>query len=272
MLYYDKGDDYMAKYSNLDKRMKRYEAASDVVLTRRMPVVLRFDGSHFHTFTKGFAKPFDEIMMRTMQDTMIELCQNIQGAVFGYTQSDEITIVVIDYQTLETDAWFDYRLEKMCSIGASMASRFFNKHFIENVQTVFDEKVANSPTKMLSDTDMAIYNMYTKKFFMADFDCRAFNVPREDVCNCVLWRQKDAEKNSIQALAQSLYTHSELRGISTANLQNKMFTEKGVNWSELSVPKKRGSACRKNNKKWELDLNMPIIQENREYVEKLIML
>ena len=262
----------MAKYSNLDKRMKRYEASSDIVLTRRMPVVLRFDGSHFHTFTKGFQKPFDEIMMKTMQDTMIALCKNIQGAVFGYTQSDEITIVVIDYQTLESNGWFNYRVEKMCSIGASMASRFFNKFFIENVQRVYDEKCAASPTKLLSDEDMEAYERYARRFFMADFDCRAFNVPKEDVCNCVLWRQKDAEKNSIQALAQSLYSHSELEGLSNRDLQNKMFTEKGINWNDLPTPQKRGSACRKHNRKWLLDLNMPIIQEDRDYVEKVIFI
>ena len=258
----------MAKYSALDKRMKRYEAASDVVLTRRMPVILRFDGSHFHTFTRGFQKPFDEIMMKTMQDTMLDLCKNIQGAVLGYTQSDEITIVVIDYQTLETDAWFDYRVEKMCSIGGSMAARFFNKHYMENVEEMFFGKT--HPKDYLTSEEEKLYKMYSKKYFEADFDCRAFNVPREDVCNCVLWRQKDAEKNSIQALAQSLYSASELKGISCANLQNKMFTEKGINWNELSVPKKRGSSCRKNNKKWELDLNMPILKDDRDYVEKLI--
>jgi dihydroxy-acid dehydratase len=93
----------MAKHTALDNRMKRYEASSDIYLTRRMPVVLRFDGSHFHTFTRGFQKPFDDVMINAMQKTMLDLCKNIQGAVWGYTQSDEITVVVIDYQALDTD-------------------------------------------------------------------------------------------------------------------------------------------------------------------------
>lgn len=264
----------MAKYSNFDKRMKRYEASSDIVLTRRMPVVLRFDGSHFHTFTRGFKKPFDEILIKTMQDTMLDLCKNIQGAVFGYTQSDEITIILIDYQTLESNAWFNYRLEKMCSIGSSMASRFFNQHFIENVELFYGKRrMHNWQTQSimgLSQDELRQYNIYKKRYFSADFDCRAYNIPKEDICNCVLWRQKDAAKNSVQSLAQSMYSASELKGISCENLKAKLLKEKGINWDDLPTIQRHGSACRKCNKVWDLDVDMPNIQLNREYVEKVI--
>lgn len=249
------------KYTSLDVRMKRYEAVSDVVLMRRTPVILRLDGSHFHTFTRGFKKPFDSILIKTMQQTMEALCNDIQGAVFGYTQSDEITIVLCDYKTLETSAWFDNRLEKLCSIGASKASRYFNKFFIENVNIA----MANYE---ITEAD---FNRYSKKFFTADFDCRAFNIPKEEVCNCVIWRQNDAEKNSIQSLAQSLYSHKELNGLKCNQLQNKMFTEKGVNWSELPTYCKRGSACIKDeNGKWFIDYDMPILKENRDYLERFV--
>ena len=246
------------KYTSLDVRMKRYEVVSDVVLMRRTPVILRFDGSHFHTYTRGFEKPFDNVMMETMQRTMEALCNDIQGAVFGYTQSDEITIVLCDYKTLETSAWFDNRLEKLCSVGASKASRYFNKFFIEVTEKAYNNKEV---------TDK-MYEKYKSRYFTADFDCRAFNIPKEEVCNCVIWRQNDAEKNSIQSLAQSLYSHNELKGLKCNQLQNKMFTEKGVNWSELPTYCKRGSACIKDeNGKWFIDYDMPIIKENREYVE-----
>ena len=249
------------KYTSLDVRMKRYEAVSDVVLMRRTPVILRFDGSHFHTYTRGFEKPFDSAMMETMQKTMEALCNDIQGAVFGYTQSDEITIVLCDYKTLETSAWFDNRLEKLCSVGASKASRYFNKFFIEVTEKAYKNKEV---------TDK-MYEKYKSRYFAADFDCRAFNIPKEEVCNCVIWRQNDAEKNSIQSLAQSLYSHKELNGLKCNQLQNKMFTEKGVNWSELPTYCKRGSACIKDeNGKWFIDYDMPIIKENREYVENLV--
>lgn len=249
------------KYTSLDVRMKRYEAVSDIVLMRRTPVILRFDGSHFHTYTRGFEKPFDNVMMETMQRTMEALCNDIQGAVFGYTQSDEITIVLCDYKTLETSAWFDNRLEKLCSVGASKASRYFNKFFIEVTEKAYNNKEV---------TDK-MYEKYKSRYFTADFDCRAFNIPKEEVCNCVIWRQNDAEKNSIQSLAQSLYSHNELKGLKCNQLQNKMFTEKGVNWSELPTYCKRGSACIKNeNGKWFIDYDMPILKENRDYIEKFV--
>ena len=250
------------KYTSLDVRMKRYESVSDVYLMRRTPVILRLDGSHFHTYTRGFEKPFDNVLITTMQKTMEALCNDIQGAVFGYTQSDEITIVLCDYKTLETSAWFDNRLEKLCSVGASKASRYFNKFFME----IVEEKI--STDESLSEK---LRDKYRSRYFTADFDCRAFNIPKEEVCNCVIWRQNDAEKNSIQSLAQSLYSHKELNGLKCNQLQNKMFTEKGVNWSELPTYCKRGSACIKdNNGKWFIDYDMPILKENRDYLERFV--
>ena len=275
------------KYTSLDVRMKRYEAVSDVFLMRRTPVILRFDMCHGHTFTKGFDKPFDSVYMATMQKTMEALCNDIQGAVFGYTQSDEITIVLCDYKTFETSAWFDNRLEKLCSVGASKASRYFNKFFMEIVEKrisidntnaidevfadIFGKQYNRKGNKEIEPLSDKLRDKYRSRYFTADFDCRAFNIPKEEVCNCVIWRQNDAEKNSIQSLAQSLYSHNELKGLKCNQLQNKMFTEKGVNWSELPTYCKRGSACIKNeNGKWFIDYDMPILKENRDYLERFV--
>lgn len=249
------------KKDSLGERMKGYEGVSNIRLTCRTPVILRLDGRSFHSFCKGFQKPFDEILMSTMQQTMVELCRSIQGCVFGYTQSDEISLILVDYEKLESSAWFDDKVQKMCSVAASMTSRYFNRLFIENVQLAMQNE-------QYKDMD---FSKYTKKFFSADFDCRVFNVPKEDVCNCIIWRQKDAERNSIQMLAQSLYSHKELQGISCNDLQNKMFTEKGINWNELKTYCKRGSACRRDNEgQWKLDLDMPILQGDRWYIEDCI--
>ena len=166
--------------------------------------------------------------MKTMQDTMIELCKNIQGAVLGYTQSDEITVVVIDYQTLESDGWFNYRVEKMCSIGASMASRFstsfssrmYKEYMIRSVrqapQSCYLMKIWRLMNDMQSDfswqTLTVVRLMFLRKMFVIVF-CGDRKMLRK-----------------IQSLAQSLYSHSELKCLSNRDLQNKMFTEKGINW------------------------------------------
>ena len=115
---------------DLGKRMKEYyEGIPKTKLMRRTPVALRLDGKAFHTFTKGFKKPFDDVLIKTMQETAKFLCENIQGTVMAYTQSDEITLILVDYKKLDTSAWFDYKVQKMCSIAASMATMAFNKIF-----------------------------------------------------------------------------------------------------------------------------------------------
>lgn len=121
----------MPVHDDLGIRMKTfYEQVPKTRLIRRCPVAIRIDGKAFHTFTRKFQKPFDEILIKSMQDTMKYLCENIQGCVLGYTQSDEITLILVDYKKLTSDAWFDYEVQKMCSIAASMTTMAFN-NFLE---------------------------------------------------------------------------------------------------------------------------------------------
>lgn len=98
-------------YSEFDKRMKEYEYVTRNYLIKKTPVIIRIDGKASHTFTKGLKKPFDDILSNTMQQTMECLCKSIQGCVLGYTQSDEISLILIDYQDIDTDAWFDYNIQ-----------------------------------------------------------------------------------------------------------------------------------------------------------------
>ena len=253
------------KKDSLGDRMKRYESVSKNTLVSRMPVVLRLDGCHFNSFTKGFVKPFDDVLIKSMQDTMKYLCENIQGCVFGYTQSDEITLVLVDYQNIKTSPWLGNEVQKMCSVAASMAGMFFARCFAYNA--------------LIAEVDDEQYKKYENAIARgAYFDCRAFNVPKEDLMNCILWRQQDATRNSIQSLAQANFSHKELYCLNTSQLQNKLFLEKGINWNDLSVDKKRGSACIKNyytengkmRSKWVIDDNIPILTQDRMYIEKLI--
>lgn len=255
------------KGDSLGDRMKRYEAVSKSTLVSRMPVILRIDGCHFHTFTKGFVKPFDEVMMKSMQDTMKYLCENIQGCVLGYTQSDEITLVLVDYQKLNSSAWFDNEVQKMCSVAASMAGMAFTRYFAYNVN--------NSDVEIDADLWKVYMNAIRRGAY---FDCRAFNVPESDVCNCLIWRQQDATRNSIQSLAQANFSHKELQGLSCNKLQDKLFIEKGINWNNLKDEEKRGTCCVKTyftqdgneRSKWVIDYNIPIFTQDRDYIEKLI--
>ena len=272
--------------TTLGDRMKNnYENISRYYLTRRMPVIIRIDGKAFHTFTRGFKKPFDDIFVKTMQDTMKYLCENIQGCVLGYTQSDEISLVLVDYAELTTDAWFGNNLQKMCSVSASMATLAFNKAFTRNIskqsKRLYTEHLEEKDASYIESLEIAMNKG-------AMFDSRVFTIPKEEVCNYMLWRQQDATRNSIQSVGQANFSQKELHGKSCNNIQDMLMIQKGINWNDYSTTLKRGSCCIKvddgiteydetgnicgytQRSKWIIDNEIPIFSQDRNYIEKLI--
>lgn len=274
--------------SDLAKRMKEYyEKIPKTKLMRRCPVIIRCDGKAFHTFTRGFQRPFDEVLIKTMQETTKYLCENIQGCVLGYTQSDEISLVLVDYKRFETSAWFDYEIQKMCSITASMATMAFNKFMHKNIADI-----------IWKGKYTTIYDDALKKGAM--FDARVFNIPKEEVANCIYWRQLDASRSSIQMVGQANFSHKELQNKSCNDIQDMLMTQKGVNWNDFPTYQKRGSCVIKEEyftdsngnevendfitdvdepvdditvrTRWIIDKDIPIFKgEGRDYIEKLIM-
>ena len=289
--------------SDLAKRMKDYESISKTRLMKRCPVICRVDGKAHHSFTRGFKKPFDEVYMKSMQETTKYLCENIQGVVLGYTQSDEITLVFIDYEKLNTSPYFDYEVQKLCSIIASMATMAFNKFFAKNVKE-YDMDWKCSLTPQCVEIQKAHYDymevLYKAVKKGAMFDARVFNIPKEEVANLIYWRQLDATRNSIQMVGQANFSHKELQNKSCNNIQDMLMTQKGINWNDFPVYQKRGSCVIKEeyavNKdgeeveidyisdvdepveeftirtRWIIDKNIPIFRGlSRDYIEKLIL-
>lgn len=281
------------KRDSLGDRMKRYEYVPRTYLTRRVPVIIRLDGKAFHTFTRGFNKPYDTLLMQTMMKTMQELCAGIQGCVFGYTQSDEITLVLVDYQTIDTDAWFGYNIQKIASVSASMATMVFNRAFAKAVD---EWGRANLPDwdmggtyEPIDDNIMKLCKVYNRaQCSGAMFDSRVFNIPRDEVCNCLVWRQQDATRNSVEAAGQSYFSHKQLMNKSCNDIQEMLFQEHGINWNDYPTAFKRGSACYRvcgeekvankatgENKtvtrsRWVVDENIPIFTQDRDFVERWI--
>ena len=303
----------MPVHDDLGTRMKEfYEQIPKTKLMRRTPVIIRIDGKAFHTFTKGFQKPFDEVLIKTMQETTKYLCENIQGCVLGYTQSDEITLVLVDYKKLNSEAWFDYEVQKMCSIAASMATMKFNELFnsyylslweitafglneeedekdIQYFEKTFGFSRDYILSKELKNTIENYFHAWEKG---AMFDARVFNIPKEEVTNCIYWRQLDASRNSIQMVGQANFSHKELHGKSCNMIQDMLMTQKGINWNNLPTYQKRGTCvvrnkivlesnvitetamlrdASKSENEWIIDKEIPIFKdEGREYIEKLI--
>ena len=275
----------MPVHDGLGKRMKEfYEQPAQTKLIRRMPVAIRIDGKAFHTFTRGFQKPFDNVLMKTMQETTKYLCENIQGCVFGFTQSDEITLILVDYKELNTSAWFDYEVQKLCSISASMATMAFNKFFERNAENYIQNCATDYETDGLYGKGTPEYQLceiYTKAIEKgAMFDARCFNIPKEEVTNLIYWRQLDATRNSIQMVGQANFSHKELQNKTCNMIQDMLHEQKGINWNDYPTVCKRGSACiyteyanmnGSHNSGWIIDKEMPILKgENRAYVDDLV--
>lgn len=216
---------------------ENYENRYRFSLTRRTPVILRLDMKAGHTYCRGLNKPFDEGYMEDMKKTAIYLCEQIQGAVCAYTQSDEISILLIDYEKLNSEAWFDYNLQKITSISASLATSKFNQlRYIRNVSTY--TLIGNINRNAITVDEVV-------KTKLANFDSRAFNIPKEEVNNYFIARQQDAIKNSISMVAQSLYSSKELYKKNGNEMQEMIF-QKGQNWNDLHYEKKRGTFIIKN--------------------------
>jgi len=199
------------KKDSIGSRMKNnYESRFATKLMRRTPVIIRLDGKAFHTLTRDCEKPFDRKLKDAMEKTTCDLCKGIQGAKCAYTQSDEISILLVDYDKLTTEAWFDYDVQKIVSVSAAIASTSFTKHY--------------------SSTGL--------------FDSRAFNIPREEVCNYFIWRQQDWMRNSIQMLARNHFSDKELHKKNTRDMHEMLYTV-GVNWAELEQVWKNGSYTEK---------------------------
>lgn len=234
----------MPVHDDLGIRMKTfYEQIPKIKLMRRTPVIIRIDGKAFHSFTRGFRRPFDEVFMKSMQETTKCLCENIQGCVLGYTQSDEISLVLVDYQKLETSAWFDYEVQKMCSIASSMATMAFNKFFSANVDEFVRCSCESKNVELTDEHTKYVTTLQNAVWKGAMFDARVFNIPKEEVANYIYWRQLDASRNSIQMVGQTYFSTKELHKKSCNDIQDMLMTQKGINWNNFSDAQKRGSCC-----------------------------
>lgn len=230
----------MSEVFGLPDRMKRYEAVSDSVLVRRSPVIVRVDGKSFHTLTRGMDRPFDTGLAACMDEVALSLCDHTQGAKLAYIQSDEVSVVLVDYDTLKTEGWFGYRVQKMASVAASIAT---------------------------SNFDWAFRNEFPDRTPGGLFDARVFVLPRDEVVNYFVWRQRDAVRNSIQATGQAHFSPKQLHGKSLNQIQEMLFQEHGINWNDTPNDFKRGRCVIRVDREWEVDRHTPEFTEDRDYIE-----
>lgn len=198
----------MSDNTALGDRMKRHEATYRTLLPRRTYTIIRVDGRSFHQYLRGAAKPFDEVFMADMDAVAESLCQEISGAAFAYTQSDEISVLITDFASHSTEPWFGGVVAKQLSISAALATAVLNER---------------RPGRR------------------ALFDARVFTVSDPvEVANYFIWRQRDAVRNSISMAAQARFSHKRLHGVSTSGMQELLWSEAGINWNDYPDGCKRG--------------------------------
>jgi tRNA(His) guanylyltransferase len=261
---------------SLGDRMKVYEDAYRNHLPIRMPVILRIDGCHFHTYTKGCKKPVDDGLVECMNDAAIALCKNIQGCQMAYVQSDEISLLLVNYKNLDSGSWFENNLQKMVSVSSSIAAATF---------TINSSKIWGFDEHQSVSGDVQSYPIVKPAYF----DSRAFVLPKEEVCNYFIWRQQDATRNSVQMLARSLYSHKQCNNKNNTQLQEMCF-QKGVNWNDCPTAQKRGRCIVKvevnkpvawngngpvtaeqryvTRSEWIVHNEIPVFSQDRRYIEK----
>lgn len=248
-----------------------YEDRFKTYLMRRAITIIRLDGKGFSKYTNNLDKPFDEGFSEDMIATAAYLCENIQGAKFAYTQSDEISIVMTDFDTLETDAWYDNNVQKITSIAASLATAKFNQ--LRMFRKCWE---GNDVEGYLDGDDIT-------EFKLATFDARVFQVPTVDeMVNTMIWRQQDATRNSVSMAAYAHFGDKRTKNKNNSEKQEMLFQEKGINWNDYAVKFKRGTVVKKEKvemvrngqiferNKWLPDYDTPIFSQNKEYLEKLI--
>lgn len=261
--------------SSLGDRMKEYEDAYNFKFPIRLPLILRLDGVHFHSQVNkwGCDKPFDARMISAMENTVKYLCENISGAQVAYSQSDEITILVRDDMTHDTQPWHKKKINKIMSVAAAKASNAFNHSYFNlgdpNTQT-------NIPLS-----------------HMAEFDCRGYVMPENEIINAFIWRQQDATRNSIQMMARANFSHNSLENVNCEEIQERLWQEKNINWNdtptnlkrgfcvikqdiEKSIPKRDGKSHKiipnefvnRTSSVWVVDRDIPIFTKDRGYINK----
>jgi tRNA(His) guanylyltransferase len=261
------GSTVKPKADTLGDRMKKYENITRFSLPPRTYTILRVDGRAFHTWTRGLNRPYDTQLIDCINEAAIVLCEQISGSLFAFAQSDEISVLAVDFKDIKSQSWFDGNIQKWVSVGASIATAAFN------------ERVS------YYNSDRNTTTLGSKKRPTATFDARVYTIPDfVEVENYFVWRQQDAERNSVTMLAQNYASHKQLHGKNRA-AQHEIIHKAGDNWAKHPTRFKHGAMIRKKcgalelstgqrvrleSSNWFVDDETPIFTRKRDYLRELI--
>jgi len=282
------------KTDTLGDRMKAYEEATRYVLPRRTYTILRVDGRAFHTWTHGLARPYDINLMTCMDDAAVKLCEEISGTQFAFVQSDEISLLAVDFADIKTQPWFDGVIQKWTSVAAAVAAVGFNAAVISmklSAKAALEMYTSQTLSDERSRDWVNSYSQIAKKTPNAVFDARVFTIPDPvEVENYFVWRQKDAVRNSVTMLAQMYASHKQLQN-KDVPARHEIIHAAGDNWAKHPANFKHGRVVRKSTPKewghdlgpqpspdsyhvgnWFVDNETPVFTRDRNYLRNLVPL
>ena len=218
-------------FKTLKEKCEWYRSLTDYKIMPNSYVLVMCDGHCFSKMIKNkFNKPFDDTFIEIMNETAKYLCEQVQGVKFAYTQSDEITLLITDFDTPLTDSFFSFRLCKMQSLIASMATAKFNQLYFNKVNGLGEIPLCT-------------------------FDCKVWTVPNaNDAYAWFLYRQTDCIKNSKAQTAQTFLSHKSLVGLTADEQIEKLKTDMGIDWYGFGLDRRYGRIIKKTLRDMEKDL------------------
>ena len=256
-----------------DRMKENFENRARHYFPRRTYILIRVDMRAGHTWTRGLEKPYDKYFMECMDIAAIALCKEAAGAKFAFVQSDEISLLMTDFEDISSQAWFDNCQNKIESITASIATMAFNLKVAEfNREGKTKLGIIKKPNAM--------------------FDSRAWVIPDPiEVENYFIDRQQDAARNSVTLLASNYASHKQLHGKSVSD-RHEIIHAAGDNWAKHPVRFKHGGVVRRilnvdhpayfgpdltrrpavmvTRASWGLDEYTPEFTKNRNYLREMI--
>ena len=288
-------------FNTLGDRMNYYRSKAEVRLQPKSYVLAMLDGKNFSNRWKNkLNKPFDDGFISDMNETAKYLCENIAGCKLAFVQSDEINLFLCDYEREETQPWFDYRMSKILSVSAAMASGKYNQlrlvreleESINDVICSYDE-YGDLYKKEYKDgrvihfdegegvEEPTIYDNI-RNFKLSEFDSKFWCVPeKNDAIAWFLFRQNDSIRNSILQVGYTYFSDKQLKNMKTPEIKEKLLSEKNIDWDTYMSGQKYGRVVYKVKEdkdgvirsKWVIE-DAPIFKESygREWLSELIPL
>lgn len=245
----------------LKDRIDSYQETSDFKLLNKLPLIISINGRSFTKTTSIIDKPYCTKFAESMLSATLKLCLEIEGSVFSYQHNDEIVIVAKNDQSIETESWYDNKIQKICSVASSIATSAFKTHASQLNLNIVGEPIFTTQVFTVPNLSEAINTLIYKQQ-------QNFYTSAQFACYYELSKKHDRE--NIKDMLSGL-TIDEKIGL--------LHQECNIDFNEYPLSFRRGIACYKIPKildggvmknKWSINAELPIFAKNQTFLENIL--